>query len=165
ALDCYRNDAAVTLIHRGEALSERVKYWLRPDLENRIAEGSIRAHFSSRVIAIEEGSLLLETPEGERRIANDFVIAMTGYRPDYALLENLGVTVGQDAARTPLFDDATFESRRAGLYLAGTVCGGLHTGRWFIENGRHHAEQIAQHIASGSAPAVDLAGRSWKTAE
>lgn len=165
ALDCYRNGAEVTLIHRGPSLSDRVKYWLRPDLENRIREGSIHAFFGTSITAIDPGSLQLQTPEGRRTIANDFVLAMTGYRPNYPFLEALGLPIADDAARTPLFDPTTFETPRPGIYLAGTVCGGLHTGRWFIENGRHHAEQIAQHIVSGAAPQVDLAAQHWKTAE
>lgn len=165
ALDCYRNGAEVTLVHRGEGLSERVKYWLRPDLENRIAEGSIRAFFGSEITTIEPGALRLRTPDGEITIGNDFVLAMTGYRPDYSLLETFGIAIGDDPARTPAFDDTTFETNRPGVYLAGTVCGGLATGRWFIENGRHHAEQIARHLAHGEAPEVDFAARHWKTAE
>ena len=165
ALDCYRNGARVTLVHRRPELSERVKYWIRPDLVNRIEEGSIRAFFSSEVTAIEPGQLRLSTPDGPQTIGNDFVIAMTGYRPDYPLLESLGITVVDDDARTPVYDPVTFETARPGVYLAGTVCGGLHTGRWFIENGRHHAEQIARHIASGQAPEIDLVNRHWKTAE
>ncbi|MEM7587027.1 MAG: YpdA family putative bacillithiol disulfide reductase [Acidobacteriota bacterium] len=165
ALDCYRNGADVTLIHRGPELSSRVKYWLRPDLENRIAEGSIAAYFNATIQEIGDGYLVLSTPDGEVRIDNDSVIAMTGYQPSYELLQRLGVEIGGDAARTPIFDPVTFETTRPGLYMAGTVCGGLHTGRWFIENGRHHAEQIAQHIATGEAPTVDLVARHWKTAE
>jgi thioredoxin reductase (NADPH) len=165
ALDCHRNGARVTLIHRGESLSDRVKYWLRPDVENRIHEGSIRAFFRSEVTAIESGRLRLRTPDGEEVIANDWVLAMTGYRPDYDLLEALGIAWRDDAARTPVYDDTTFETNRPGVYLAGTVCGGLHTGRWFIENGRHHARQIASHIARGEAPEVDFEARHWKTAE
>ena len=165
ALDCYRHGAEVTLIHRGGALSERVKYWLRPDLENRIAEGSVRAFFRSTVTAIEPGRLRLDTPEGERTIGNDFVVAMTGYRPDYALLETLGIEWADDDAMTPVHDPTSFETNRPGVYLAGTVCGGLHTGRWFIENGRFHARQIAAHVARGEAPEIDLDGRHWKTAE
>ena len=165
ALDCYRHGSKVTLIHRAETLSDRVKYWLRPDLENRIREGSIRAFFSSRVCSIDPGALRLETPNGEKTIKNDFVLAMTGYRPDYAWLENLGVDIDDDAARTPVFDPVSFETNRPGLYLAGTLCGGLHTGRWFIENGRHHAKQIAAHITTGVAPDIDLSDHRWKTAE
>jgi thioredoxin reductase (NADPH) len=165
ALDCYRNGAEMTLIHRGAALTDSVKYWIRPDLENRIAEGSIRAFFGSRIVAIEPGGLRLETPEGEVEIGNDFVLAMTGYRPDFAFLQSLGIAIGDDPSRTPVYDPVSFETNRPGVYLAGTVCGGLHTSRWFIENGRHHARQIAHHVASGEAPEVDLVHRHWKTAE
>ncbi|MEO1086893.1 MAG: NAD(P)-binding domain-containing protein, partial [Acidobacteriota bacterium] len=165
ALDCYRNGAEVTLIHRGDAHAQSVKYWLRPDIENRIKEGSIAAFFKSQITHIDDGALRLETPDGDVRIGNDFVLAMTGYRPDYSLFDALGVDVGDDRARTPVHDDVSFETNRPGVYLAGTVCGGLATSRWFIENGRHHAEQIAAHIADGEAPEVDLAARSWKTAE
>ena len=165
ALDCYRHGAEVTLIHRGAELSDRVKYWLRPDLENRIAEGSVRAFFRSTVTAIEPGRLRLATPEGARTIGNDFVLAMTGYRPDYPLLETFGIEWADDDALTPVYDPTTFETNRPGVYLAGTVCGGLRTGRWFIENGRHHAQQIAAHIARGEAPEIDFESRHWKTAE
>ena len=165
ALDCYRNGARVTLIHRGPAVSEKVKYWIKPDLENRIKEGSIRAFFNTSVRAIEPDALVLDTPEGERRIANDWVLALTGYRPDYGFLETLGLAIGDDDARTPVYDDETFETSRAGMYLAGTICGGLRTGRWFIENGRFHARQIMTHIATGSVEAFDFAGQHWKTAE
>ncbi len=165
ALDCYRHGAEVTLIHRGAELSDRVKYWIRPDLENRIAEGSVKALWQTEITAIEPGHLRLRTSEGEQTIENDFVLAMTGYRPDYAFLEKLGIDTEDDTARTPIYDDNTFETNRPGVYLAGTICGGLRTGRWFIENGRHHAEQIAQHIAHGNAPQVDLAAQHWKTAE
>lgn len=165
ALDCYRNGARVTLIHRGASLSNRVKYWLRPDLENRIAEGSIRALFRTSITAIEPGRLRLGTPDGEQVIDNDFVLAMTGYRPDFPWLARIGIDTRDDESRTPVYDSNTFETNRPGVYLAGTVCGGLHTGRWFIENGRHHAAQIAAHIAHGKAPDIDLAGRHWKTAE
>lgn len=165
ALDCYRNGAEVTLIHRGPALSDRVKYWIRPDLENRIQEGSIAALFDTRVVAIEPEHLVLDTPEGRTELPNDWVLAMTGYRPDYAFLGALGIDTRDDDARTPVHDSETFETNRAGLYLAGTVCGGLRTGRWFIENGRFHAVQIMDHIATGHVEAVDFAGRHWKTAE
>ncbi|MEM1178771.1 MAG: YpdA family putative bacillithiol disulfide reductase [Acidobacteriota bacterium] len=165
ALDCYRNGAEVTLIHRGGSLTSSVKYWLRPDIENRIKEGSISAYFQSRLTALEEGAVRLETPDGEVRIGNDFVLAMTGYRPDYSFFEKLGIDIEEDRARTPIHDPVSFETPRPGLYLAGTVCGGLATSRWFIENGRHHAQQIAAHIADGRAPDVDLKAQHWKTAE
>ncbi|MFQ5570311.1 MAG: YpdA family putative bacillithiol disulfide reductase [Rhodothermales bacterium] len=165
ALDCYRHGAEVTLIHRAPALSDRVKYWIRPDLENRIKEGSIQARFNTTVAAIEKDRVLLDTPEGRVELANDWVLAMTGYRPDYAFLETLGLAIADDDARTPVYDPATFETNRAGIYLAGTVCGGLRTGRWFIENGRFHAGQIMQHIAHGTTAPLDLENRHWKTAE
>jgi thioredoxin reductase (NADPH) len=165
ALDCYRHGAEVTLVVRSTALSSKIKYWLKPDLENRIKEGSIRAFFSTLVERIDPASVTLRTPDGIREIANDWVLAMTGYRPDYRLLEGLGIRIADDAWRTPVFDETTFETSRSGVYLAGTVCGGHNTSRWFIENGRFHARQIAQHIASGRAEAVQLEGRHWKTEE
>ncbi len=165
ALECYRHGADVTLIHRGSGLSDRVKYWIKPDLENRIREGSIRTYFNTTVAAIEPDRLLLETPQGRLELPNDWVVAMTGYRPDYAFLQTLGIAIADDEARTPVYDSETFETNRAGLYLAGTVCGGLRTGRWFIENGRFHAGQIMRHIAHGTFEPLALEERSWKTAE
>ncbi len=165
ALECYRHGADVTLIHRGSGLSDRVKYWIKPDLENRIREGSIRTYFNTTVAAIEPDRLLLETPQGRLELPNDWVVAMTGYRPDYAFLQTLGIAIEDDEARTPAYDSETFETNRAGLYLAGTVCGGLRTGRWFIENGRFHAGQIMRHIAHGTFEPLALEERSWKTAE
>jgi thioredoxin reductase (NADPH) len=107
----------------------------------------------------------LRTPAGRLEIGNDWVLAMTGYRPDYTFLEQLGVTFADDWCRTPIFDESTFETARPGLYLAGTVCGGYQTNRWFIENGRFHARQIAAHIAKGRVDPVALEGRHWKTEE
>ena len=150
ALACYRHDARVTVVAREPSLDDTVKYWIKPDLENRIAEGSIDAYFDTTVQAITEDRLILDTPDGTEEIANDFVLAMTGYKPNYALIDALGIAVRDDAARTPVHDEEneTFETNRPGLYLAGTVCGGCDTSRWFIENGRHHAQKIAEHIAS-----------------
>lgn len=165
ALDCYRHGAEVTLIVRAPELSEKIKYWIKPDLENRIKDGSIRAYFNTTIEAITATSLRLQTPDGSQEIANDWVLAMTGYHPDYPLLERFGITFQDDRFRTPIFDDATFETARAGVYLAGTVCGGYQTGRWFIENGRFHASQIARHIARGKADPVHLEQRHWKTEE
>ena len=165
ALDCYRHGAQVTLIVRGPAVSEKVKYWIRPDLENRIKEGSIRTFFETTVVEIRETSLIIRTPGGEREIANDWLLALTGYRPDYTLLEAFGIEVGQDEFRTPVYDEATFESSRKGIYVAGTVCGGLHTSRWFIENGRLHARQIVAHITGRAAEPVAFDTTAWKTQE
>jgi len=158
ALACYRHEANVTLVVRDGALDEGVKYWIKPDVQNRIEEGSIDAHFHSTVEAIEPDTLHLNTPDGPFRIENDFVLAMTGYRPNYDLLERFGIGVQDDAARTPVHDEEgeTFQTNRDGVYLAGTICGGCDTSRWFIENGRFHAKKIIDHIVSAEAaePAV-----------
>jgi thioredoxin reductase (NADPH) len=149
ALKCYRHEANVTMVVREPEIGQSVKYWLRPDLQNRIAEGSIQAHFNTTVSAIEPDTLHLDTPDGPASIDNDFVLAMTGYRPNYEFIEQLGIDTRDDEARTPVHDEEgeTFETNRDGLYLAGTICGGCDTSRWFIENGRAHAEQIMDHIA------------------
>lgn len=147
ALQCHRRGARVTLVHRGDDVSEKVKYWIRPDLVNRIKEGSIAPFFGSTVTSIHENIVEIATPEGPRTIANDVVLALTGYRPDYRFFDTLGIEVGDDDARTPLYDPHTHETNRKGVFIAGTVCGGLHTSRWFIENGRHHAAVIASTLA------------------
>jgi thioredoxin reductase (NADPH) len=165
ALDCYRHGARVTLVVRTPTLSDSVKYWIRPDLENRIKEGSIKAFFNTTVAEIRSDTLVLRTPDGPREIANQWVLAMTGYRPDFSFLERLGLTFADDAARTPIFDEQTFETARPGLYIAGTVCGGYQTNRWFIENGRFHARQIASHIAGRRAEAIAFDKIHWKTEE
>jgi thioredoxin reductase (NADPH) len=165
ALDCYRHGADVTLIVRAPELSDKIKYWILPDLQNRIKEGSIHAYFSTAVTEIREDLIVLATREGDVALDIDWVIAMTGYHPDYAFLESLDIELGLDAFRTPHFDEATFESSRAGLYLAGTVCGGYQTNRWFIENGRFHAKQIMKHIAHGERRQLDFEAVHWKTAE
>jgi bacillithiol disulfide reductase len=155
ALQCLRNGAEVTMVVRESEISDRVKYWIRPDLLNRIRNGSIKAHFNATVRSIDERSITIDGPSGIESIPNDFVLAMTGYRPDYSFLETIGIGIGDDAARTPKYDPDTFQTNRAGVYLAGTVCGGLRTGLWFIENGRRHAEIIAAHI-SGATSGVGL---------
>lgn len=165
ALDCHRHGAAVTMIVRTPGISEKVKYWIKPDLDNRIKEGSIRAHFSSTVAEITPNAVIAHTPEGRVDIPNDWVLALTGYQPDYTLLSTLGIAIGDDPAKTPLYDETTFESRRPGVYLAGTVCGGLHTGRWFIENGRFHARQIVAHITGTATEPVRFEAVRWKTEE
>lgn len=165
ALDCYRHGAEVTMIVRGASIGETVKYWIRPDLENRIKEGSIRAYFNTRVEEIRPGSLLIRTPEGTREIENDWVLAMTGYQPDFPFLESLGLTFADDGFRTPVYDETTFETARPGVYIAGTVCGGYKTNRWFIENGRFHARQIAKHIAGERLEKIQFDAIRWKTEE
>jgi thioredoxin reductase (NADPH) len=165
ALDCYRHGAEATLVVRAPGLSDKIKYWIKPDLENRIKEGSIRAYFQTVVEEIRESSILLRGPKGVSEIENDWVIAMTGYHPDYDFLETLGLQFADDGYRTPLFDATTFESTRPGVYLAGTVCGGYMTGRWFIENGRFHAQQIVKHISGLRADPIPFESIHWKTEE
>jgi thioredoxin reductase (NADPH) len=166
ALDCYRHGAEVTLIVRGPVLSDKIKYWIKPDLENRIKEGSIKAFFNTTVTAIDESSVRMRTPDGDATIENQWVLAMTGYHPDYGFLEGvLDIAIADDVSRTPIYDEATFETSRPGVYLAGTVCGGYQTGRWFIENGRFHAQQIARHIAHGTSDRVAFERIHWKTEE
>ncbi len=165
ALDCYRHGAEVTLIVRSPALSDSVKYWIRPDLENRIKEGSIRALFETTVEEIREQSLIVRGPDGRQEIENDWVLALTGYRPDFAFLERVGVTFADDGYRTPVFDEVNFETARPGIYLAGTDCGGLKTNKWFIVNGRFHARQIARHIGGEAAVPIRFDSLHWKTEE
>lgn len=165
ALDCYRHGAEVTLIVRGPALSESVKYWIRPDLENRIKEGSIRVFFNTTVEEIRTDSIVIRSPDGVHVLENDWVLALTGYRPDFSFLTRLGLTFADDGFQTPVFDETTFETARPGVYVAGTVCGGLKTNKWFIENGRFHARQIARHIAGKDAETIHFEAIHWKTQE
>jgi thioredoxin reductase (NADPH) len=165
ALDCHRHGADVTLVVRGAAMSDKVKYWIRPDLENRIREGSIRAFFNTAVEAIGPTSITLRTTDGLLEVANDWVLAMTGYHPDYSFLEALDLQFADDGYRTPIYDEVTFETTRAGIYIAGTVCGGYLTSRWFIENGRFHARQIMKAIAGRSAEPIAFGAMRWKTEE
>ena len=149
ALQLTRAGATVTLIVRGPDISDSVKYWIRPDLVNRIAEGRITAHFNTTITAIHPEAVDVLTPDGPLTIPTNFVYALTGYHPDEVLLGRLGVEPDPaDEARAPLFDPVTHETTRPGLFVAGTVCGGRATSRWFIENGRHHAQLIAAHLAA-----------------
>ena len=148
ALETWRKGASVTLVHRGPELGHRVKYWVRPDIENRIKEGSIPAYFSSQVKAIYEDRVEIETPEGLIELENDFVFAMTGYQPDFAWLQKVGIALSDDELRLPHRNEETFESNLPNVFLAGTVCGGLYTSKWFIENSREHAEVVMEEIRS-----------------
>jgi thioredoxin reductase (NADPH) len=165
ALDCYRHGAEVSLVVRAATLSDKIKYWIRPDLDRRIAEGSIRGYFNTTLEAIHESSVTLRTPDGLRDIENDWVVAMTGYHPDYRFLEALQLEFSEDGCRAPIVDEVTFQSSRPGIYLAGTVCGGYCTSRWFIENGRFHARQIARHIAGERTERIPFDAIHWKTEE
>ena len=146
ALDLYRHGAEVTLVVRGAGLSDKVKYWIKPDLENRIRDGAIRAYFNTAVTEITPTHLVLKTPEGAISIENDWVLAMTGYEPDFPMLERFGLSFEDDSWRTPVHNPQTMETSRKGVYLAGVVCGGKRTNVWFIENSRVHADQIVHHI-------------------
>ncbi|SDZ45069.1 thioredoxin reductase (NADPH) [Rhodonellum ikkaensis] len=150
ALETWRKGAEVTMVIKGEGIEANVKYWVKPDIDNRIKEGSIKAYTNSLVKEIRENEVVLDTPEGEVVLENDFVLAMTGYRPNFALLNQLGVTLSLDEKRQPCYDQTNQESNVPGVYLAGVVCGGLNTREFFIENSVVHAEHIIQHIKNKS---------------
>jgi len=150
ALQCHRRGARVTLIHRGPEVSPKVKYWIRPDLVNRIKEGSITAYFNANITAIREDSIDVRIEDRAEILPNDVVLALTGYHPDYSFFSDLGIDIEDDASDTPVFSLETHETNRRGVFIAGTVCGGRHTSRWFIENGRHHATLIANELADRS---------------
>ncbi|GIU79569.1 MAG: pyridine nucleotide-disulfide oxidoreductase [Bryobacteraceae bacterium] len=145
ALELYRAGARVTLVHRREKLSDSIKYWIRPDIENRIKNGEITAYFSTVVTEIREESVDLRTPDGPVTIPNDFVFALTGYHPDTEFLSRHGI-VFDPASQRPRVDPETLESERPGVYLAGVLVAGMHTNEIFIENGRFHGAQIAEAI-------------------
>jgi thioredoxin reductase (NADPH) len=147
ALELYWTGARVTLIHRGPGVSDGVKYWIKPNLENRIKNGEIRAFFHSRVVEIGKEFLRIATPDGEVSLRNDFVFALIGYRPDLDFLNSMGISLEPETLR-PRTDPETLESQRPGIYLAGVIVAGMHTNEIFIENGRFHGRLIAQSIAS-----------------
>ncbi len=153
ALELYWTGARVTLIHRGAGISDRVKYWIKPNIENRIKNREIRGYFHSRVTEIRKDSILVATPEGEIELQNDFVFALVGYRPDLEFLNATGITLEPDTQR-PYTDPQTLESSRAGVYLAGVIVAGMHTNEIFIENGRFHGQLIGESIAAklGKSP-------------
>lgn len=146
ALETWRKGAEVSMVIRGEKISDRVKYWVKPDVENRIKEGSIKAYFNSGVAEIREHEVDIQTPDGLVTIANDWVLAMTGYQPNLAFLRSLGIDLSADAVCKPTYNDDTFETNVRGIYLAGVICGGMNTHRLFIENSREHAEEIIKDI-------------------
>jgi thioredoxin reductase (NADPH) len=146
ALELYWTGARVTLIHRGGQISEKVKYWIRPNIENRIKNGEIKAYFHSKVVEIRPDSILVDTPQGEVLLKNDFVLALIGYSPDLGFLNSIGVTLDAATGR-PRTNPATLESERSGIYLAGVIVAGMHTNEIFIENGRFHGKQIAEDVA------------------
>ena len=147
ALELFWTGARVTLVHRGEAISNSVKYWIKPNIENRIKSGEIQAFFESRVTEILPNSVRIQTPQGPVEIQNDFVFALVGYRPDLEFLGATGITL-EAATLRPRTDPETLESERKGIYLAGVIVAGMHTNEIFIENGRFHGQAIARSISS-----------------
>ncbi|WP_310992494.1 YpdA family putative bacillithiol disulfide reductase [Aequorivita marina] len=147
ALEIWRKGGDVTMLVRGPEIGERVKYWVKPDIENRIKEGSIKAFFNSTIEEITATEVLINTPNGKQTLQNDFVIALTGYRPNFDFLLKLGVTISSDHLKLPEYNPKTMETNVAGLYLAGVICGGTETHKWFIENSRIHAKIIVEAIS------------------
>ena len=147
ALELFWSGArSVTMIHRGPGIHHHVKYWIKPNIENRIKAGEVKAHFNSSVAEIRQREIIVQTPDGLLTIPNDFVLAMTGYRPDLEFLATMGITL-QPETKKPLTNAQTLESERKGIYLAGVIVAGMHTNEIFIENGRFHGRQIADAIA------------------
>jgi thioredoxin reductase (NADPH) len=146
ALECYRKDAEVSLIIRGPEVGQRVKYWVRPDIINRIEEGSIKVHYDTVVKEITEDEIVLDSPTGTIILENDYVLALTGYMPNFGFLEKIGIQMSEDGKKLPQYDPDTMETNVKNLYLAGVICGGMETHKWFIENSRIHAKMIMQDI-------------------
>ena len=151
ALETYRKSARVTMVIKGSEINSRVKYWVRPDIINRLQEGSIKAYYNSTLKEITPDQVTIDTPEGEVIIPNDFVLAMTGYLPNFSFLKNMGVECSLDDNQLPTHNEETMETNIPHVYLAGVVCGGMNTHSYFIENSRKHAEKIAKHIRLNTA--------------
>ena len=147
ALEIYRKGGEVTMIVRKEEIGRRVKYWVRPDIDNRIKEGSIKAFFNANLKEIKEKEVIIETPEGEKVLENDFVLMLTGYRPNFEFLKNMGIDLSDDGRKIPQYNEETMETNVKGIYLAGVICGGVETHKWFIENSRVHAAMIMKDLA------------------
>ncbi len=146
ALETWRKGADVSMVIRESALRDSIKYWVRPDIENRIKEGSIKAYFHSEVVRIDPTTVTIRTPEGLKVLENDFVLAMTGYKPPFEFMESMGIAFHNDEYHTPVYNEETMETNVPDLYLAGVVCGGLKTNKWFIENSRVHAEIVVADL-------------------
>ena len=153
ALELWRHGARVTLVHRGAELHSHIKYWIKPDIENRIKNGEVTAYFNATVSEITEDAVTLLTPQGPRSLPNQFVFALTGYHPDFTFLQSLGVSLDEANARCPVCDPATLESNVPGIYLAGVVVAGERTNEIFIGNGRFHGDLIARDLAARTAAA------------
>ena len=147
ALDTYRKGAkSVTMIIREKEIGKNIKYWVKPDIINRIESKEIKAFYESEIIEIKEKTIIVKSPYGQEEIDNDFVLAMTGYQPNYDILKKLGVKINNDEFKTPVFNEQTMETNVTGVFLAGVICGGLKTNKWFIENSRDHSEKILNSI-------------------
>jgi len=146
ALELWRHGALVTLVHRGSGISNSVKYWIKPDVENRIKAGQVKAYFNTRVREITLEHVVLDTPHGEVTLPNDYVFAMTGYHPDFEFLRGLGIEFSGEADKRPVVDPQTLESNVSGIYLAGVIVAGMRTSEIFIENGRFHGQLIAADL-------------------
>jgi len=147
ALDTYRKGAkSVTMIIREKEIGKNIKYWVRPDIINRIDGGEIKVLYESEIKEIKETSIIIDVKSRSKEIKNDFVLAMTGYQPNYKILETLGVKILDDEFKTPFYDENTMETNIKGVFLAGVICGGLKTNKWFIENSREHSEKIINTI-------------------
>lgn len=146
ALECYRKGAEVTMIVRGPAIGDRVKYWVKPDIENRIKEGSVKAFFNAEIIEIKADHIIIDQDGEKISIPNDYVLALTGYRPNFKFLSALGIELSDDGKYYPQYNEETMETNVPGLYLAGVICGGMDTHLWFIENSRIHAKIILEHL-------------------
>ncbi|MEN8777449.1 MAG: YpdA family putative bacillithiol disulfide reductase [Polaribacter sp.] len=146
ALECWRKGAEVTLIIRGKSVGDRVKYWVRPDVINRIEEGSIKAYYNANITQITATTLDIKTDQKEITIDNDFVLALIGYRPNFTFLEKMGIRLSDNEKRIPSYHEETMETNVKGIFLAGVICGGMETHKWFIENSRIHAKMIVKTI-------------------
>ena len=147
ALDTFRKGAnSVTMIIREKEIGGNIKYWVKPDIVNRIESGEIKAFYESEILEIKENTILIKTPTGVEKVNNDFVLAMTGYLPNYEILKKLGVKINDDEFKTPLYNEETMETNINGVFLAGVICGGLKTNKWFIENSRDHSQKILSTI-------------------
>lgn len=146
AMETWRCNASVSILVKYDTLKPSIKYWIKPDIENRIKEGSITGYFNSRVIEIRDKEVDIETPDGKKTIKNDFVLAMTGYRPHFDFMKKLGIELTEDEIKMPVYSEKSLETNRKGMYVAGVVCGGMDTSRLFIENTRIHADHIAADI-------------------
>ncbi|HTO39261.1 MAG TPA: YpdA family putative bacillithiol disulfide reductase [Brumimicrobium sp.] len=147
ALEIYRKGGEVTMVVRGESIGERVKYWVKPDIENRIAEGSIQAIFNANITEVRPNEVDVQLKNGETKtLENDFVLALTGYLPNFNFLEKIGINLSEDGLKIPEYNPETMETNQKGIYLAGVICGGKETHKWFIENSIIHAELIINDI-------------------